>query len=534
MFKVKIKTYTYTYDNTSNITSDNNKNYTYDQLYRLTQTTNTNNETLENFTYDNMWNRLTNNNTQVWSWATYEYLNNNLNQYTTQSWTTQNYIIQEIVEEIQTETQTESGTIYGTGTQITYTWSLVTTTTNTNYTYDDNWNLTNDWNYKYIYDYKNRLLKVTNQDDELIVEYTYDILDRRYKKETSTKLVQYTYSNENIVKEEITDKINTTTQTKTYINWLWIDNVIAYDLDNTRYYYHKNHLWSIDWLTDSNWNQVITYDYDVYWNTYVLDNWNRVNIINYTWSTFENDRLFTWREYDKEINLYYNRARYYSPELGRFISRDPIDIQDDVNLYAYVGDNPINYTDSSWEIKQFIAWATLWDYNRDWNLYSIAWQIAIWFTPVWIAWDIRDFNYALNNWTLWDIAMAGIAFIPLWWDWFKALKKSGVVEKGVVKARWIALKMSKKIWDLDCIKFAKKFWKALQKEWIGFEKLILKNWNDFIYSVKNGVAISSNWYHEAIKVWDTVFDNIYKAWIKYSEFLEDLWVWLPWWPKIFK
>jgi len=324
-----------------------------------------------------MWNRLTNNNTQVWSWATYEYLNNNLNQYTTQSWTTQNYIIQEIVEEIQTETQTESGTIYGTGTQITYTWSLVTTTTNTNYTYDDNWNLTNDWNYKYIYDYKNRLVKVTNQDDELIVEYTYDILDRRYKKETSTKLVQYTYSNENIVKEEITDKINTTTQTKTYINWLWIDNVIAYDLDNTRYYYHKNHLWSIDWLTDSNWNQVITYDYDVYWNTYVLDNWNRVNIINYTWSTFENDRLYTWREYDKEIWLYYNRARYYSPELGRFISRDPIDIQDDVNLYAYVGNNPVNYLDLMGLGKTLIIgfkWLDLsgyWEieeenYRRDW------------------------------------------------------------------------------------------------------------------------------------------------------------------------
>lgn len=49
-----IKTYTYTYDNTNNILSDNNKNYSYDQLYRLTQTTNTNNETLENFTYDSM------------------------------------------------------------------------------------------------------------------------------------------------------------------------------------------------------------------------------------------------------------------------------------------------------------------------------------------------------------------------------------------------------------------------------------------------------------------------------------------------
>jgi len=45
--------------------------------------------------------------------------------------------------------------------------------------------------------------------------------------------------------------------------------------------------------------------------------------------------------------LYYYNARYYSPDLGRFISRDPIDIADDVNLYAYVGNNPVNFSDPS-------------------------------------------------------------------------------------------------------------------------------------------------------------------------------------------
>jgi len=42
-----------------------------------------------------------------------------------------------------------------------------------------------------------------------------------------------------------------------------------------------------------------------------------------------NSRLFTSREYDRESNLYYYRARYYDAELGRFISRDPIGIADD-------------------------------------------------------------------------------------------------------------------------------------------------------------------------------------------------------------
>ena len=33
------------------------------------------------------------------------------------------------------------------------------------------------------------------------------------------------------------------------------------------------------------------------------------------------------------------------PNLGRFLQRDPIDVQDDVNLYAYVGNSPVVYVD---------------------------------------------------------------------------------------------------------------------------------------------------------------------------------------------
>jgi len=44
--------------------------------------------------------------------------------------------------------------------------------------------------------------------------------------------------------------------------------------------------------------------------------------------------------------LYYYRARYYDAELGRFISQDPIGIADDINLYNYVGGNPVNYNDA--------------------------------------------------------------------------------------------------------------------------------------------------------------------------------------------
>jgi len=49
--------------------------------------------------------------------------------------------------------------------------------------------------------------------------------------------------------------------------------------------------------------------------------------------------------YDKEIDLYYNRARYLDPTLGRFIGRDPKQYIDGNNLYEYLRGNPLNGRD---------------------------------------------------------------------------------------------------------------------------------------------------------------------------------------------
>ena len=43
----------------------------------------------------------------------------------------------------------------------------------------------------------------------------------------------------------------------------------------------------------------------------------------------------------------YMRARYYDSELGRFINQDPIGLRGGMNLYAYVGNNPLNFVDPS-------------------------------------------------------------------------------------------------------------------------------------------------------------------------------------------
>jgi RHS repeat-associated protein len=54
---------------------------------------------------------------------------------------------------------------------------------------------------------------------------------------------------------------------------------------------------------------------------------------------------FAAREYDAATGLYYMRARYYDPTIGRFISEDPIGLDGGLNLYAYTENDPVNGSD---------------------------------------------------------------------------------------------------------------------------------------------------------------------------------------------
>ncbi len=56
---------------------------------------------------------------------------------------------------------------------------------------------------------------------------------------------------------------------------------------------------------------------------------------------------FAGREFETESGLYYNRARYYDPQLGRFISEDPAGVFGGLNLYIYSANDPINAYDPS-------------------------------------------------------------------------------------------------------------------------------------------------------------------------------------------
>lgn len=132
-----------------------------------------------------------------------------------------------------------------------------------------------------------------------------------------------------------------------YLNGPGIDNKLRQTNGSTTSYFLADHLGSTNGLTNASGAVTASNSYDSFGNPSNL--------------TFPTRYQFTGREFDNFSGLQYSRARFYDPNIGRFISEDPIGFGGgDVILYGYVWSNPLvfrdpNGLDADWDERYWRA-----------------------------------------------------------------------------------------------------------------------------------------------------------------------------------
>jgi RHS repeat-associated protein len=211
---------------------------------------------------------------------------------------------------------------------------------NTSYTYDlqgnrqtvsdTSINLLEYVNTSYTYDLENTLIGSIK--DNILTSIKYLPNGLRYEKMTGTVKTQYNYNgNGEVVSESKSDG-----QKAIYIRG---DRLLVKKDRTTEkdYYYLYNGHGDVVQIVDTNGTVVNSYAYDV-WGS----------ITNQT-EGITNSFKYAGEIYDEDTGLYYLRARYYDPSVGRFINEDTYEgeITNPLsqNLYTYVHNNPLLYTD---------------------------------------------------------------------------------------------------------------------------------------------------------------------------------------------
>lgn len=157
------------------------------------------------------------------------------------------------------------------------------------------------------------------------VAYTYDALGRRIEKDVQdyehpekSFTRRFVYDGQEIIAEYDHENQLLTSYTHSTLR---TDDVLSMTNGQGTFYFVKDGLGSVTDITDENGFKVQHYDYSAFGKLARVTDVNGNDVTQNP--AFEPHFTFTGREYDKESGLYYYRARYYDPAVGRFLQEDP-------------------------------------------------------------------------------------------------------------------------------------------------------------------------------------------------------------------